>query len=88
MSEKIVKRIVIPFDNKKTFANGKPYLDRPADTYVGIMIDGAAVFIDRDKAKELTISDKDLSADLPLWYIEHKGLEIFIDTSDEPTLFS
>lgn len=87
MSDTIKKRIVIPF-SEKTFANGKPFLDRPADTYVGIMIEDRAVFIDRDKAKELTISDKDLSVDLPLWYIEHKGLEIFIDTSDEPTLFS
>lgn len=87
MGDKIIKRIKIPFEKGAPFNNGKQYLDRADDDFFGVMVNGQAVFISREHARELEITETELSVDLPLWYITHKSLEIFIDTSDEPTLF-
>lgn len=82
-----VERVVIPFElDGKTFVNGKCYLEH--EEYIGVMVNGIAVFIGRDKMKSVPeITETELIVDLPFWFIESKSLELFVDTSDNPSLF-
>lgn len=82
-----IEKIVIPFEKDgKTFNNGNFYFEH-AD-YIGVMVNGQAVFIGRDKFhKDAIITEDSITFELPFWFIEKKSLEIFIDTSDTPSLF-
>lgn len=80
-----IHKITIPNDQTKFF-NGKPVLEK--EDFFGVMVEGKAVFIGKEYLKgEPEISETSFSCELPYWFIEKKGLEIFIDTSSEPSLF-
>lgn len=86
-SQTIYKKITIPFEPEgKRFVNGKCFLEKP--DFFGVMINNQAVFLNKDELTEIVITEESFSGVLPLWRIENKSLELFIDTSDEPSLFS
>ena len=53
----------------------------------GIKIEGKLVWFPKSQIEEWTMSAESVSFWCPVWLVKNKGVEDFIDTSYEPSLF-
>lgn len=72
-----VMKLTIPLDGKTV---------RQSDKAFGIEVNGTLVWLPKSQIEDVQEGDP-FSCWCPMWLIEEKGLEIFIDTSHEPGLF-
>ena len=60
---------------------------RTTEKAFGLKINGQMVWLPSSQLTDVENSKSEFSCWCPLWLIEKNGLEIFIDTSYEPSLF-
>lgn len=72
------KLLTIPLDGETIKTTEKAY---------GLKINGQMIWLPKSQTADVEEKDGTFSVWLPMWLITEKSLEIFIDTSYEPSLF-
>ncbi len=72
------KLLTIPLDGEDVRVTEKAF---------GIKINGQMIWLAKSQIKDAEVRDGKFSCWCPMWLITEKSLEIFIDTSFEPSLF-
>lgn len=72
------KLLTIPLDGETVRESEKAY---------GLKINGVMIWLPKSQIQEAAEADGVFKCWCPMWLITEKSLEIFIDTSYEPSLF-
>ncbi len=79
--------VTVPIGEDDLFADGMPY--RRTDKALGFMANGVVIWIPLSQIEDddYDLKEWKLRFWAPMWLVEAKSLEIFIDTSYAPGLF-
>lgn len=75
--KRLESKLSIPFDQWET-ESPKAY---------GFRINGQLIWLPKSQVKDWERDEMRITFWLPTWLIEKNSLEVFLDTSDEPSLF-
>ncbi|HEX3102557.1 MAG TPA: hypothetical protein VHQ01_12220 [Pyrinomonadaceae bacterium] len=78
-------KLKIPIGNDDLFPDGSPL--KKTEKAIGFMANGVVIWMPFSQIVDQTYEDQTLLFWCPMWLIEEKALEMFIDTSHEPGLF-